>query len=189
MDTRHASGWKTQDLFLVLVSLFVLLPCLYYPYRSASSPEIGFTLSSTDWKVVTAYPCKNAPDSCLQVGDQVLSVQGIDFRHFVRDRRLSIPDLFHPHGVARIQLVRNGQPLSRDVRVHAEQVEVPQILFSVLAPLIFWLMGTVVIIFLRPRDERWLVLILFSYVTALWIASGFAARRVIVSTRRSASAS
>ena len=32
MDTRHASSWKTVDLFLVLVSLFVLLPCLYYPY-------------------------------------------------------------------------------------------------------------------------------------------------------------
>ncbi len=176
MDTRHASGWKTQDLFLVLVSLFVLLPCLYYPYRSASSPEIGFTLSSTDWKVVTAYPCEKAPDTCLQVGDQVLSVQGIDFRHFVRDRRLSIPDLFRPHGGARIRLVRNGQPLSRDVRVHAQQAEVAQILFSVLAPLIFWLMGTVVIIFLRPRDERWLILVLFSYVTAVWIAAGLGQR-------------
>ena len=49
-------------------------------------------------------------------------------------------------------------------------------LFSLLAPLIFWLMGTVVIIFLRPRDERWLVLVLFSYVTAVWIAAGLGQR-------------
>ncbi|HET9225135.1 MAG TPA: ATP-binding protein, partial [Thermoanaerobaculia bacterium] len=32
----------------------------------------------------------------------------------------------------------------------------------------------VAILFLRPKDERWLVLILFSYVTALWFASGYA---------------
>src|SRR5262249_31781520 len=46
--------------------------------------------------------------------------------------------------------------------------------FTVLFPLTFWLMGTVVILFLRPRDERWQVLVLFSYVNALWIASGLA---------------
>ena len=49
-------------------------------------------------------------------------------------------------------------------------------LLSTIAPLIFWLMGTVVIIFLRPRDERWLVLVLFSYSIALWIAAGIGQR-------------
>ena len=60
METRHSSSWKTLDLFLVLVSLLVLLPCLYYSYV-ASFPELGFTLSSTDWKVVSAYPCAGLP--------------------------------------------------------------------------------------------------------------------------------
>jgi len=43
-------------------------------------------------------------------------------------------------------------------------------------PLIFWLMGTIAVIFLRPRDERWLVFIAFSYLTALWIVTGMGLR-------------
>src|SRR6188472_4395382 len=62
MDTRHASSWKTVDLFLVLASLFVLFPCLYYPY-AAQAPELGFTLSPSDWKVVSSPPCKQSPDA------------------------------------------------------------------------------------------------------------------------------
>jgi two-component system cell cycle sensor histidine kinase/response regulator CckA len=175
METRRSSPWKAVDLFLVLVSLLVLLPCMYYPYNG-SAQEIGFVLSSTDWKVVSAYPCKDAPDSCLAVGDQVLSIHGVDFQRFVHDRRISYPGLFSADGVARIRLMRDGKPLVRDVRIHDPRVEVPQFVFSMLAALIFWLMGTVVIIFLRPRDERWLVLVLFSYVTALWIAAGYGQR-------------
>ena len=41
----------------------------------------------------------------------------------------------------------------------------------------FWLMGTVVVIFLCPRDERWLVLTLFGYLTAIWSSSGLASFR------------
>jgi signal transduction histidine kinase/CheY-like chemotaxis protein len=35
-------------------------------------------------------------------------------------------------------------------------------------------MGTVAVIFLRPRDERWLGLVAFSYTTAIWLSSGLA---------------
>jgi two-component system cell cycle sensor histidine kinase/response regulator CckA len=175
MDTRHSSSWKTADLFLVLASLLVLLPCLYYPYRS-SSPDLGFSLSSTDWKVVTVSPCFYAEDACLKVGDQILTIQGVDFKRFVLDRRLSLPGLFSSRGVARFVLVREGRRLTHDVRIRGQHIDIPQVIFSLLAPLIFWLMGTVVIIFLRPRDERWLVLILFSYVTAVWIAAGLGQR-------------
>jgi signal transduction histidine kinase/CheY-like chemotaxis protein len=175
METRHSSGWKKADLFLVLVSLLVLLPCLYYPYRT-TSPDIGFSLSSTDWKVVSAAPCRRPAELCPKVGDQVLSIQGVDFKHFVHNRRLSLPGFFGSAGAARFVLIREGRQLTGDVRVNGEHVLTVQMIFSVIAPLIFWLMGTVVIIFLRPRDERWVVLILFSYVTAVWIAAGIGQR-------------
>ncbi|HET9208900.1 MAG TPA: response regulator [Thermoanaerobaculia bacterium] len=172
MDTRHASSWKSVDLFLVLVSLLVLLPCLYYPY-AALSPDLGFTASPADWKVVSGEPCRHPPENCVEVGDQIVSIEGVDFFQFSHDRRLSIARLFGKDGVARVHLLRNGRPLTHDVKVRSSHVEdFNQVLLSIVAPLIFWLMGTVVVIFLRPRDERWLVLVLFSYVTALWIAAG-----------------
>lgn len=175
MDPRHASSWKGLDLFLVLVSLLVLFPCLYYSY-AASTPDTGFTLSSTDWKVVSAYPCQGPPATCLKVGDQVVSISGVDLEQFMTDRRLAVPRLFDSRGIARVQLIRDGQLLTRDIHLRGDRADFNQALYNVFVPLIFWLMGTVVVIFLRPRDERWLVLILFSYVTALWIVTGFAAR-------------
>jgi len=173
MDARHFSLRKTADLFMVLVCLLVLLPCLYYPYAGVH-PDFGFTLSLTDWKVLTQPLCEGAPDTCLQAGDRLVSIEGVTLDEFIHDRGLSIPGLFGKDGVARIQLIRDGKLLTRDVRVWAKRLDLPQIFFTMMAPLIFWLMGTIAVIFLRPRDERWLILVLFSYDVALWIASGLA---------------
>lgn len=37
---------------------------------------------------------------------------------------------------------------------------------------IFWLAGTVVVLLIRPKDDRWLLLIAFNYITAIWLMSG-----------------
>jgi PAS domain S-box-containing protein len=181
MSARSFAFRKTQDLLLVLVCLLVLLPCLYYPY-AGGHPDFGFTLSPTDWKVLSSLPCAGTPSElCLKAGDQVTSIEGVKFQQFVHDRSLSIPHLFGSDGVARFELTRDGRPLSLDVRIRGERLYLPQILFAMLAPLIFWLMGTIAVIFLRPRDERWLILVLFSYDVALWIASGFGSKAAMAS--------
>src|SRR3954454_24962079 len=171
METRHPSSWKSVDLFLVLASLLVLLPCLYYPYASLS-PDLGFNASPADWKVVSTDPCNHRPESCLETGDEILSIEGVDFYHFSHDRWMSIAKLFGDDGIGRVRLARNGQPMTLDIKVRASHVNLWQALLLIVAPLIFWLMGTVIVIFLRPRDERWLILVLFAYVTAVWIAAG-----------------
>ncbi len=175
MGAPNFSFRRTADLFLVLVCLLVLLPCLYYPYAGVY-PNYGFTLSLVDWKVVTSNPCEGPPATCLEVGDQLLSVEGVGLQQFVHDRSLSIPNLFGSDGVARIQLIRDGKLQTHDIRVRAKRLRLDDVAVRVVTPLIFWLMGTVAVIFLRPRDERWLILVLFSYDAALWIASGLAQR-------------
>jgi two-component system cell cycle sensor histidine kinase/response regulator CckA len=172
---RYFSFQRTADLFLVLVCLLVLLPCLYYPYVGAH-PDFGFTLSQADWRIATARPCEGPPESCLRVGDRLLSVAGVTWQQFAHDRGLAVSGLFGPDGVARVQLIRNGRVETHNIRVRAARLALAHFAVLVVTPLIFWLMGTVAVIFLRPRDERWLVLVLFSYDTALWIASGVAQR-------------
>jgi len=137
---------------------------------------MGFTLGGTDWKVVSAYPCNDPQGRCLKVGDQVLSIEGVDFYRFAHDRRINLARLFGADGLAEVRLLRGGKAMVQTVKIRGSHVEIPQIVFTALSPLIFWLMGTVTVIFLRPRDERWLVLVLFSYVTALWLAAGPAPR-------------
>jgi two-component system, cell cycle sensor histidine kinase and response regulator CckA len=175
MTNRSTPPRRTQDLYLLLFCLAVLFPCLYFPYR-ASRPELGFNLPDQDWKAAVTRTCKFRPEQCLKTGDQVLRIADFDHQRFLRTRGVSLADLFGSTGEARVELVRDGQRLVRTIKLEGGHLQATFMVFAVLYPLIFWLMGTVAAIFLRPRDERWLILVLFSYLTALWIASGLGNR-------------
>jgi len=175
MTDRLNPPRKTLDFFLVFVCLVFLFPCLYFPY-AARGPELGFDLNDANWKVVTTTPCKYRAEKCLQVGDQVLRIADYDQKRFFRARQESMASLFGPDGEARVELLRNGEHLVRRIKLDGSMRAGRFILLILLYPLIFWLMGTIAVIFLRPRDERWTVFVAFSYVTALWIVSGLGQR-------------
>jgi two-component system cell cycle sensor histidine kinase/response regulator CckA len=159
---------QAGNLLLTLLSLAVLIPSVYYPYvNERENPD--FTLAQ-DWRVLAAAPC--AAEACLKVGDQVLTIGKLDLATFARDRTIELLDGFDRHGVATVRVRRQGRIVSFPVsaRNAASSSGPPLVLF----PLVFWLMGTAAILFLRPRDERWWVLVAFSYVTAVWLATGLA---------------
>ncbi|HET7509673.1 MAG TPA: GAF domain-containing protein, partial [Solirubrobacterales bacterium] len=177
MTGEHPFAWKKADLFWVAVSLVILWPCLYYPY-AATQGKLSFSLNPYTGKILAVNepegytPCVD-PTRCFQINDQVLAFGSITFEEFRRNHLLTVFDTFDSRGTALFRVLRNGQvltiPVRRITKKHLQYVPLEW-----LFPFTFWLMGTIAIIFLRPRDERWYVLVLFSYVTALWIASGLA---------------
>ena len=68
-------------------------------------------------------------------------------------RRMSVANLFGSAGEARVELIRDGRHLVRTIKLEGGRLEITLLVFVVLYPLIFWLMGTIAAIFLRPRDE------------------------------------
>jgi two-component system, cell cycle sensor histidine kinase and response regulator CckA len=172
MAAHHPFAWKKADLFWVVVSLLVLPICLYYPYLTTK--KLPFVLHPSTWKVVSTgeVPCVD-PGLCLHTGDQILSVGGITLDQIQHDRTLNLQGAFK-NGVASAQVLRGGELLTLPLQLDTgpRKWSYKNLHLEALFPLTFWLMGTAVILFLRPRDERWYVLVLFSYVTALWIASG-----------------
>jgi two-component system cell cycle sensor histidine kinase/response regulator CckA len=169
MVNRSQLFGKKEDLIWILLSLVVLLPTLYYPYAKFRE-EPRFQLSPGDWTVVEAVPCAAA--DCLAVGDRVLAIGKLDFATFSHHRTVELLSGFEGREVASARVLRHGRVLSLPVRTHINSL--PWGAVAGLFPLVFWLMGSVAIIFLRPRDERWLVLVAFGYVTALWLSSGLA---------------
>jgi len=176
MSTSPRLTLKKGDLFWILLSLLVLLPSVYYPYVNAfDTPD--FSLDPGDWRVLEAPPCAGAGGTggagakCLEVGDEVLAIGKLDLATFSRSRTVELLDGFDRHGIATVRVLRQGRILSFPVHARSH-AGVPWTALMGLLPIVFWLMGTSAIIFLRPRDERWLVLVAFSYVNALWLASG-----------------
>jgi two-component system cell cycle sensor histidine kinase/response regulator CckA len=175
MATHHPFSWKKADLFWVVISLLVLAPCLYYPYVGTTE-HLPFTLEQTDWRVVSPgdAPC-NDPKVCLQPNDRIVQVGALTLDKYRKDRTRSLLKEFDASGRADVQILRDGVPQTLRLRSAPQSPNlINRLPLSALFPLTFWLMGTIVILFLRPRDERWYVLVLFSYVNALWIASGIA---------------
>jgi PAS domain S-box-containing protein len=171
MERPSPFSLKKSDLPWVVLSLLVLAPCLYYPYVNVTKMT-DFSLQN-DWSVLSALPCAE-PARCLKPDDQVLAIGPVTYETYISDRTLEMLELFGKDGTAPMRILRDGREITLRVRAREEsgrRLEIPP---AAIFPVIFWLMGTVAILFLRPRDERWLVLVLFSYVTALWFASGLA---------------
>jgi two-component system, cell cycle sensor histidine kinase and response regulator CckA len=172
MDARHTFARRKSDLFWVPLSLLVLLACIYYPYAAVSN-ALNFTLNPNDWTVITSNPCSPS-ESCLRPGDRVLEIGDLDFETFSRHRATGLLGEFAHDGTAPVRLIRDGREMVLRVRNSMEKKIFSNVAMLAIFPVIFWLTGTVTVIFLRPRDERWVVLVLFCYVTALWFASGIA---------------
>ncbi|MEA2558707.1 MAG: two-component system, cell cycle sensor histidine kinase and response regulator CckA [Acidobacteriota bacterium] len=171
MERPSPFSLKKSDLPWVVLSLLILVPCLYYPYLHVTQP-MDFSLNS-DWKVLSVLPCPE-PEHCLKVDDQLLTIGPITHEMYLADRTLSVVEPFGGHGDAPVRLLRKGREMMLTIRIRQESGKLPEIPPAAIFPIAFWLMGTVAALFLRPRDERCLVLVLFSYVTAVWFASGLA---------------
>ncbi|MES1244928.1 MAG: ATP-binding protein [Acidobacteriota bacterium] len=172
MDRNSPFSLKKNDLPWVVLSLLILVPCVYYPYINVTrAPNFS---PNTDWKIITALPCKDAHAPCLRRGDQVLSIGHITYEEFSRDRTLELLDAFRPDGTVEMRIRRGDQVMDLVVPIRDSEADQREIPPALLLPFTFWLLGTIAVLFLRPRDERWLVLVIFSYVTAVWFASGMA---------------
>ena len=117
--------------------------------------------------------------SQLQIGDRIDSFR-IPSRAVVienttdRDASLLAPfNGIHETELIFLTITRNEEQIeiagTSEQRTLQEQMS--RIGISLLF-LPFWLAGTIVLLFFRPRNERWYLLIGFNYLTAIWFAIG-----------------
>lgn len=115
----------------------------------------------------------------LHVGDRILAIED---RH--TDAPITVDDYQNSLFFTPFWLAKTGDTVQLLVERGDQQLQVAwpvqgptpigQIrrLAALLLLLPFWLAGTATLLFLRPRDTRWYALILFNYITALWLVIG-----------------
>ena len=175
MLNARLSSLGRSDVALLTTSFVVLLCCLYYAYLDFSRPSLRFVLHPPTWEVIEVDPeCKELPAECLMVNDQVLSLGTVDRESVAHDRSIPLFRDFReqPHVDHPVTFVRNG--IERTVWIKPQaQTDIFETSSLVwIFPAVFWLAGTLAVIFLRPRDAQWLVLVSLYYSVALWGASG-----------------
>ena len=179
MSAHPRNRRRRSDWLLVSLSLAVLLVCLSYTLAHAFlAPHPGITTNDR-WGVILVDPCDAHPGWCegqpvgLQIGDELLAVGDLTYEEYTSDRRHVPFGGFGPGERVPITLRRDGRMQTiqwlMPIPSRADQA---QRLISPLFYLPFWAAGTIVLLFLRPRDQRWGLLVTFDYLIAIWLSVG-----------------
>lgn len=173
---------RKPELSMVLVSGAILLFCLFYAYALVfliAYPGLQFTPRPEGWIVVENDTCVMPGDWCssaaeLQVGDIIIQIGDLTYEAYQTNRDLVPFEHLLPGDDVLLIVMRGNER-------QAVQWTMPPITFSerltrlagFLLFLPFWFGGTLILLFLRPRNERWRLLVSFNYLTAAWLSTGF----------------
>jgi len=116
--------------------------------------------------------CTQSADK-LKIGDVLLSVNGVARAHYQDDYTYTPFKNTRPGDLVSLEVQRNGQIINVywPILGPTGRAQVVRLAGFVLF-LPFWLAGTIVYLFFRPKDIRWYLLIFFNYLTALWVVIG-----------------
>ena len=154
-----------------LIPWLVLLVLLFYSYaKFVKTPYVGFEFSQGK---ITILFLPTTSDS-LQIGDQLLWVGDVEISEFNNDFSLQIFDDVHKGILVPIILDRDGKTIEVDWGIPGpDRLQILQRLNSIWwLSYVFWAAGTATILFIRPKDLRWKLLIAFNYLTAVWLGAG-----------------
>ena len=165
-----------------VLAFITLALILYYFYVHIRLPIPSFSVDSSSGVVLHSKESCEEEENCLRKGDQLVRIgivgsepeDQVLIDDYLNDRTIPIFEPFKGGEPVEVHYERFGRP-RKVVLYETERARGFIALATLLLPLLFWSMGTVTTIFLRPRDERWLVLLLFQFDTALWTSSGFIA--------------
>ena len=166
---------KPEERFRMIVEFalpwFVLAVLLIYTYVSLFEHTCGFDWE-TNGQVYEVYVNQPAPD--IKVGDQLVKVGSLTWDEFHNDLRKTFFDGVKKGQVVPVVVQRGGQLITVQwILPGSNRGELLAQVFSEwFLAYIFWMAGAVTMLFLRPKDERWVMLTAFNFLTAIWLASG-----------------
>lgn len=114
----------------------------------------------------------------LRVGDKLIQVNGVRFADFLANVRQPLFPGVQPGDTVSLVVQREGQLVSIPWTIPGfTRAE----FFSELRnqwwlAYVFWVVGTLALLLLRPKDTRWRLLITFHYLTALWLSASTVSR-------------
>ncbi|MGH2538649.1 MAG: GAF domain-containing protein, partial [Candidatus Promineifilaceae bacterium] len=172
-------------------ALAILGVCLYYNYLLAvefTSP--GVTINSR-W-TISDIPCQRSragcpsPNADVRAGDQVLAINDVII---AEQREGNLEDPFagiEPGGTVSFILQRAGRTFvaewvvpERSFTDRVVDLVVPLLIY---AP--YWLTGSVIFLFMWPKDVRRTLLVATFFLMAIWLSTGIASASALALSRQ-----
>lgn len=167
-DLKKILWW----IFERIVPWLVLAILLSYTYAKFFGHSYGFR-----WRASTGvilYVFVEQPEPTLQENDQILQIGDVTWEEFSGDLRRTFFDGAKPGDLVPITVLRDGEMIDiswiypgfnwNEFR--------EQFLSEWGMSYVLWAAGLLTILLIRPKDDRWLLMILFNFLTAIWLSAG-----------------
>ncbi len=166
---------KEQTNFILenAIPWLILAVLLIYTYaKFFQHSYLGFRVDSTG-QVIFVFD-GDSTEPTLRVGDQLIQIDSMRWNDFKSDLRKIICPRVQPGQVVSLMIERDGREMTipwESVGPNREEI-VDLLVSEGWLAFFFWLAGTVTLLNLRPKDERWYLIIAFNYLIALILAFG-----------------
>jgi signal transduction histidine kinase len=173
MASTSTSG-RLQRIAEVFWPLAVLVLLLVYTYvRFFAVPYAGFQFNSTTGEVVDLFVADESP-SALKIGDKLISVGSQTYQAHHDELGQNLLADVEPGRPIPVVFERNG--LERTVSWTPPGFSSAEFLGRLVntwaVAYVFWIAGTATLLFVRPKDLRWALLLMFFYINAVWLIAG-----------------
>ncbi len=150
--------------------LILLLLAVFSYAKFFQTPYIGFEFTNG---IVYEIYVRPHHDS-LQTGDRLIKVGSTFIDEFNKDLRQTLFDDTEAGQSVALIVERSGKQVTIDwVHPGPDQNQVLQRINGIWwLPYVFWMAGTATLLFIRPKDTKWILLISFNYLTSIWLAAG-----------------
>jgi signal transduction histidine kinase len=167
-DRLSLPGWVPA-----IFAAAALAVCIFYTYALVAwVPAPGFNALNDTWDVVSVDSEVIGRNSILP-GDRLLQIGSLTPQEYLANRTSQPFGGTQPGDVVRLVRQRNGQNTIVEWLMPTISLsEVVSRLSVSLPAVIFFIVGFLIHLLLRPRNQEWLLLVTFCYTTAIWLALG-----------------
>ena len=159
-------------IFEHILPWLVLAILLTYTYAKFFRHSYGFRVEPSTGLIVFVFD--EQPEPTLKVNDLVLQIGAVRWADFVANLSHSFFEGYKPGDTVPIQVERGGQQIDISWKYpHSNEDEFRDQLDSEWwLAYFFWMAGFLTILLVRPKDDSWVLMSLFNFLTAIWLIAG-----------------
>jgi signal transduction histidine kinase len=158
--------------YSLILAIFILL-VIYTNEFFFVVPYAGFTFNPSNGSIEDVFVVGSG-EPLLQPGDRLIRIGSLTFEQYRQDLSHSFFEGTQPGDVVDLVIQREGETLSIPWRMPGRtNLEFSARLNSQWwIAFIFWFFGTLSVLLIRPKNDRWLLLVVFNYLISIWLIAG-----------------
>ena len=180
MANRKIDPHRVDNVFFALISILTLAILIIYTAATSLGPYSGLDLGE-DWIIKNTGACEPKNPVCqsgqneLQKGDVIVSIGNLTHDEYLKNKNLIPFSGYQAGDAVPLTVLRAGEMRHVTWLMPARTISfLVGVWTEILSCFPFWVAGSFILFLIQPHDHRWRLLIFSNYITAIYLAVGYA---------------